>query len=236
DDCVCPGGREWASVASKADSQEARVNRLAGRVEALAENLRAGGDRLSHYKSEFRELEFRVDELEGNGCEPRHFQCGGSAMECISDLLTCDGSPDCANGADEDSDVCHIPPIAGTLLVGHLNTDHDFCTKRKPNEFDLFISSVQRSSYFQSRLKVKGNLQIKYTAEGRDQEDVLQVKGYYNFGTHQLVILPPEDDRLGIVCNFRAGNDDRCRAHIVHEASLEHCGDDFVFVKEDDHH
>ena len=86
---------------------------------------------------------------------------------------------------------------------------------------------------FQSRLKVKANLRLKFHAEGAEHEDVLPVKGYYNFGNHQLIILPPEDDRLGLICDFRAGNDNRCLAAIVHEASLAHCGDDFVFVKKE---
>jgi len=235
DDCVCPGGRQWAGIASKADAQEARINRLAGRVEAVAEKLRVGGEKVKHFLGDFRELEFRVDELEGNGCDARHYQCGGNTPYCIADTLVCDGSPDCPNGSDESEDICHIPIPAGTVLIGHLNTDHDFCTRRKPTEMDLIITSVTRSKYFQSRLQVKANLDLKYTAEGAEQEDVLPVEGYYNFGTHQLVILPPENDRLGLVCSFRAGNDNRCSAAIVHEASLAHCGDDFVFVRKDDH-
>lgn len=31
---------------------------------------------------------------------------------------------------------------------------------------------------------------------------------------------------------FREGNDDRCLAAIVHEMSLTHCGDDFIFVRD----
>ena len=235
DDCVCPGGRQWGGIASKADAQEARINRLAGRVETVAAKLAAGGERVKNFMGEFRELEYRVDQLQGNGCESRHYQCGGNTPYCISDLLTCDGSNDCPNGSDESEETCHNPIPAGTTLIGHLNRDHDFCTSRKPTEMDLVITSVQRSKYFQSRLKVRANLNIVYQAEGAEQTDVLPVEGYYNFGTHQLVILPPESDRLGLVCNFRAGNDNRCNAAIVHEASLTHCGDDFVFVRQDDH-
>ncbi len=42
----------------------------------------------------------------GNGCDRRQFQCGGDQKKCISDLLVCDGSNDCANGYDEDPGVC----------------------------------------------------------------------------------------------------------------------------------
>nr|QQZ02316.1 giant globin linker protein [Platynereis dumerilii] len=233
-DCSCPGGRQWGSVAAKTDAQEARINRLAGKVEAVAEKLRKGKKRVKNFLEEFQELEYRVNEIEGNGCETRHFQCGGDFPYCISDLLCCDGSNDCPNGADENNaTTCHIPIPAGTVLIGHLNTDHDFCTKRKPTEIDLIITSIVRPEYLKSRLLVKANLRLKFFAEGAEQEDVLPVKGYYNFCNHQLVILPPESDRLGLVCNFRAGNDHRCLAAIVHEASLTHCGDDFIFVKEE---
>jgi hypothetical protein len=232
EDCVCPGGRQWGSVSSKADAQEARINRLAGRVEVVAEKLRAGGERVKKFLGEFRELEFRVDELEGNGCEARHYQCGGNTPYCISDLLTCDGTKDCENGSDESEELCHNPIPAGTTLIGHLNRDHDFCTSRKPTEMDLVITSVTRAKYFQARLQVKANLILKYMAQGAEQTDVLPVSGYYNYGTHTLIILPPESDRLGLVCKFRAGNDDRCLAAIVHEATLEHCSDDFIFIRE----
>lgn len=232
--CICPGSRQAANVAAKAEAQEARLNRLAGRVEAVAEKLRVGGERVKHFLENFRELEFRVDGLEGNGCEKRHYQCGGDTPYCISDILTCDGSPDCPNGSDESEDTCHVPIPAGTTFIGHLNTDHDFCTHRKPHELDLVITGVTRAKYFQSVLQVKANLVIKYQDHGAEQTDVVPVSGYYNFGGHSLVILPSDTNRLALVCKFRAGNDERCFAAIVHEATLEHCGDDFVFVRE--HH
>lgn len=42
----------------------------------------------------------------GTGCSPRQFACGGDTHDCVSDLMTCDGTADCANGADEDSKMC----------------------------------------------------------------------------------------------------------------------------------
>ena len=63
--CVCPGGREWGQVVSKARAQEDRINRLAGRVETIADKLRTGGERVKKFLNEFRELEYRVDELAG---------------------------------------------------------------------------------------------------------------------------------------------------------------------------
>ena len=63
--CVCPGGREWGRIAAKADAQEERINRLAGRVETVADNLRTGGERVKKFLNEFREVEYVVNELAG---------------------------------------------------------------------------------------------------------------------------------------------------------------------------
>ena len=78
---------------------------------------------------------------------------------------------------------------------------------------------------------IKGSLRIKFHDKYQAGEDVLQVKGYYNFASRMLVLQPPEDDRLGLVCKFRGGHDDKCEASIVHEASLKSCSD-FIFVKQ----
>ena len=37
----------------------------------------------------------------GSRCGKNFFQCGGNDPQCVSDLLVCDGQPDCRNGADE---------------------------------------------------------------------------------------------------------------------------------------
>ena len=37
----------------------------------------------------------------GVRCRKDFFQCGGNDPQCVSDLLVCDGQPDCRNGADE---------------------------------------------------------------------------------------------------------------------------------------
>jgi Low-density lipoprotein receptor domain class A len=34
------------------------------------------------------------------------FRCGTDSVECVSDLLICDGIPDCHNAADESPSLC----------------------------------------------------------------------------------------------------------------------------------
>lgn len=168
EDCDCPGGSRWGSIAARTSTQEADINRVAGRIEALAGRMQANIDNFKNKMlPDFRDMVFRVNEIQGNpfsslckvfsivkdgfvtitqnsglynpnncqssfkkkipqfpnvepmsflniinlklagnGCEKRHYQCGGDEPRCISDLLVCDGSPDCPNGSDEDEDTC----------------------------------------------------------------------------------------------------------------------------------
>jgi hypothetical protein len=36
----------------------------------------------------------------------RDFRCGTDSFQCVSDLLICDGVPDCFNAADESTQLC----------------------------------------------------------------------------------------------------------------------------------
>jgi hypothetical protein len=36
----------------------------------------------------------------------RDFRCGTDSIQCVSDLLICDGVPDCFNAADESAELC----------------------------------------------------------------------------------------------------------------------------------
>ncbi len=84
---------------------------------------------------------------------------------------------------------------------------------------------------FQARLDIRGNLKFKYETKTQAGEDVVAVKGYYNFASRMLVVLPPEDNRLGLTCTFSGGRDDKCEASIVYEGTLEPCAT-FTFVKQ----
>jgi hypothetical protein len=62
-------------------------------------------------------------------------------------------------------------------------------------------------------------------------EVALPTVGYYRFATQNLILLPPEDDRLGLICDFDGSNPDRCVGNIVRETSLEPCAR-FIFHRQ----
>jgi len=63
-----------------------------------------------------------------------------------------------------------------------------------------------------------------------DGHDSIPTSGTYHFGRHFLALTPPEDDRLGLYCQFDGYNMDRCEGFIAHEGSMDVCAE-FIFVR-----
>jgi hypothetical protein len=167
-----------------------------------------------------------VEALTGNGCAAREFQCGGSDPQCVSALMVCDGIQDCRNGKDEDD--CRVPLSVGDVFEGHMVWDR--CTKRQPSGMTLRVTGVTRSSFFQPFAKVNVDIGIDVVNNKIRAHVELPTKGMYSTGLRRLVLMPPESDRLGLVCQFGAGSQDRCIGTIKHEASLDECAK-LIFVR-----
>jgi hypothetical protein len=212
---------DFEKLDDRLDHLTARVHDLVAKIEA-----RVDADRIKRARS----LEQRVVTLEGDGCGKREFQCGSDDPQCIGTLLVCDGIKDCRNGHDEEN--CELPTTAGSYFEGHVVTDT--CTKRRPDIISIEITSVRRDSYFSTVAYVRALVHITYESDLQAGEVALPTVGYYSFGSSKLVLAPPEDDRLGLVCEFDGYNADKCQGTIVHEASLETCAT-LVFTRRANH-
>jgi len=232
--CVCQfsggagwggGGRHSSASNSRLDGQEARISRLSTQLHDLNQRMDTTVTRRDDVLQGMRDLKARIGVLEGSGCNSHQFQCGGDAHRCISDLLVCDGTPDCANEHDEDSNVCEVLTPAGSRWEADLDIHNYQCSSRFPDHVTLIISRVRRVSYFQARLQIEGHL-IE-TFHDHDGEDTVHfdVHGFYDFAHGHLVIDPPQSDRLEVTCDFDGVHTDHCHAHLVHEDSLEPCAD-----------
>jgi hypothetical protein len=168
-----------------------------------------------------------VTSLTGNGCGKRDYQCGGTDPQCVSYLMVCDGVQDCRNGNDEKR--CDLPVHKGDVFEGHMI--FDYCTKRQPDTMTMRITDVYRAEYFKPIAKVNVDVGIDVTNRGVHIHAELPTIGWYNVGLRRLILMPPEADRLGLVCQFDDGSRERCIADIKHEASLETCAK-LVFVRQ----
>lgn len=201
---------EFEKLDDRLDQLTSRVNKLVAQIDA-----RVDADRIKKAHS----LEQRVVRLEGDGCGKREFQCGSDDPQCVGALFVCDGIKDCRNGHDEEN--CDLPTSAGSYFEGHVITDT--CTKRRPDVISIEITSVRRDAYFSTVAYVRALIHISYDSKLQSGEVALPTVGFYSFGGSKLVLAPPEDDRLGLICDFDGYDTDKCQGTIVHEGSLETC-------------
>jgi len=208
---------DFEKLDDRLDHLTARIHDLVAKIDQRVDPARI---RKAH------SLEQRVVQLEGDGCGNREFQCGSDDPQCIGSLLVCDGVKDCRNGRDEDH--CELPTTVGSYFEGHVITDT--CTKLRPDIISVEITSVRRDNYFSTVAYVRAIIHIAYANNKMEGEVSLPTTGFYTFGSHKLVLTPPEDDRLGLVCEFDGYNADKCDGKIMHEASKEVCAT-LLFVR-----
>jgi hypothetical protein len=226
--CECvfnnPYGYRGGAAGSSAQlkSLEERIVKVAARVQEIQNYWdNTVQPQRDAFKARTDDLVNRVHDLEeADGAEG--FDCGGDDLQRISRLFVCDGTKDCANGHDEDDATCHAAIAAGTVLKGD-HVANDDCTRRRPDKLSIVITSAKRLSWFQNRIQVTANVNVEFNSEDSEATASLPTSGYFWFATRELVLFPPENDRLGITCRFNTDNS--CRGHIVHEASGESCAD-----------
>jgi hypothetical protein len=201
---------DYEKLDDRIDQLTARLNSLVSKIDSRVDPARI---------RRAQSLEQRVVRLEGSGCGKREFQCGSDDPQCIGSLLVCDGVKDCRNGNDEAN--CELPTNVGAFFEGHVISDS--CTKRRPEIISFQIKAVRRDTYFNAVAFVRANIIIQFNDGQRTGEVSLPTVGYYSFGASKLVLTPPENDRLGLTCDFDGYNINRCDGEIKHEGSMEVC-------------
>jgi hypothetical protein len=199
------------------DELDDRIDALTARIQHINDRIDARVDPELIEKA--KSLEARVVHIEGSGCKKREFQCGGDDPQCVGALLVCDGHKDCRNGEDEEN--CDLHFNVGDVFDGHVITDT--CTQRQPDTISFEIKSIRRDTYFNTVAFMRININIEFENDKIEGAVSLPTVGYYNFGTHKLAIIPPESDRLGLICEFDGSDWDTCHGEIKHESSLHTC-------------
>jgi len=210
------------------DDLDSRLNKITARLQHLDDELDKRLD--PKLKDRALSLEHRLEELEERDCDKYHYNCGGNDQECVSRLFVCDGHKDCRNGDDEKH--CEFPTKVGDHFHGTVVFDH--CTQRHPEHINFHITAVKESAAYSAFPMVRAVIEIDSEDHDEESSVALPTKGYYRFATQNLILQPPEDDGLGLICDFDGHNFDKCVGNIVHMASLEPCAKFIFFRKHDD--
>jgi hypothetical protein len=205
---------------------EDRLNRVTARLQHIEDELESRLD--PELKSKALSLEHRVDLLEESDCDTKdHYDCGGDDNECVSRLFVCDGHNDCRNGDDEEH--CDLPTAAGDVFEGHVVFDN--CTRRRPETITFTITAVKTTEVYTSLPFVRAVIEIETETDEEELHVSLPTVGYYRFSSQNLVLLPPEDDGLALVCDFDGHDLDKCVGDIKRVTTLETCAQ-FVFFRQ----
>jgi hypothetical protein len=210
------------------DSLDERLNKVTARIQHIEDGLDKRLD--PKLKTRALSLEHRVEELEEPNCDKDHYDCSGNDHECISKLFVCDGIKDCRNGDDEKH--CALPTKAGDTFEGSVVFDR--CTQRQPEHISFTITAVKVFPAYTAFPVLRARIDISKETDEDEGEVALPTTGYYRFATQNLILLPPEDDGLGLICDFDGHDPDKCIGNIVHVASLEPCARFSFHRKHDD--
>jgi len=204
------------------NSQNLHIDKLFEEVEKLEEEY----GKLSKLpdKSTVDHIKARVRNLEGEGCDEHHVQCGGDVPECISPLFVCDGHEDCKNGRDEDDFVCSDEPYkVGTTLSGI--TSWSDCVTHSPHMTVITITANHKPEAYTSRVYVRAVVSF----EVDEHSHLVQsygAKGYWNPGRRALVLVPDSEQSIyghAIVCKFILGTNEEADCKIGTVVSKHEC-------------
>jgi len=213
----------YGLVSAKVDVQSIRIFQLERRLKLITDKLVQLRNRTA--SSAAQELERKLNKIEGTGCERMQFACGGDSHECINGLLTCDGSPDCSNGADEDSKLCSVHVDVGSTWEG--DAHYTACDVREgDSHYRITITGDKRSKYFPTRDVVKGIMTTDLVLEdGTSVTRTLALTGQWSPGLRKLVLTPPEDYPLKVLLACSPRYDYvTADCKIVRQATFEQCG------------
>jgi hypothetical protein len=179
------------------------------------------GDSSTKYSVIQQNLRADVARLEGAACPEGTYRCDSG--DCIGNILVCDGSNDCPDGSDEDEHWCAIETPAGTVLEGGI-WEEDGCTKRGPERIRVVVNYARAIPWMPNRILLGATVVVSFRKDGRLDTGNLFSSGSYNFATRELVLSPPDDDRIALACRFNGIRHDVCEGRFFRESSGETCG------------
>jgi len=205
-------------------SQNLHIDALEHEIEELEEEY----EKLTPIpdKEEVKRLKARVRNLEDDGCDDHHVQCGGDVPECISPLFVCDGHKDCKNGNDESEYTCSDRPYhVGSTISGI--TSWTDCITHLPHITVVTITANHQPEAYTSRVFVRGVVSFEVD-EHSHLVTSYSVKGYWNPGRRALVLIPDNEREKSVyahavVCKFNLGSHDEADCTIGTVASKHVC-------------
>lgn len=207
--------------------QDLRLNRVVSELNKIRDrfaSLKPLADPLQEVT-----LNARIRSLEGSRCErPEQVECGGRSVgKCVSDLFVCDGIVDCANGRDEDPNICNVDNVkVGNTFIGYSYWNH--CRMSGIYRTMLVITNSRRDAIFASRIWMGGYV-LNQFVHGEQKYDVV---GHFNFGKRRIVLTPANQtgSDLAVECQFNRGDDIHLGCKLVNPGTFIVCGT-LVMVK-----
>jgi hypothetical protein len=212
------GGDDIDMITERLDDATARLHDIESPVE---NRLDPKWKRKAHSMAA-RILHIEEEHL-GSVCEEHEHRCGQFDLQCVHNLFVCDGVKDCRNGEDEDH--CDAPIHVGDTFIGTAIYDHCGYAHPKDQKVKMVINKVKSFPYFTSHLGLQVTTYLNFDYHGRETNYAFPSKGYYNFATHSLVVLPPSTRSLGLHCEFDGYDFSSCHGKVMLEGSLHVCAE-----------
>jgi len=208
----------------RVDSQNFHIDKLEEEVSQLEEDF----EKLSDIpdRAAVTRIKARIRNLEDDGCEDDHVQCGGEIPECISPLFVCDGIDDCKNANDESNYTCSDRPYHVGSTIAGITSWHD-CVPHASHMTVVTITAFEKPEAFPVKVYVKGVVSFEVDEHSHLVQSY-NVKGHWNAGRRLLVLVPEtgEDDTIyghGIICHFNLGSHDEADCKIRTVSSALEC-------------
>jgi hypothetical protein len=207
----------------RVQSQNLHIDKLLEEVEKLEEEFHKLSDIPG--KDVGDKLKARVRNLEDDGCDDEHVQCGGEVPECISPLFVCDGIKDCKNGNDEANYTCSDRPYHVGSTIAGITSWHD-CVNHLPHTTVVTITAYEKPEAYPSRVYVRAVVSFEVDEHSHLVQSY-NAKGYWNAGRRALVLIPEATEKTeyanAIVCKFNLGSHDEADCTIGTIVSKHEC-------------
>jgi len=138
-----------------------------------------------------RLMNVRLDRNPGTSrgiCDEGWFSCGVDSVQCVSNILVCDGTQECMNGGDERPEVCEFPFNKGTAIV-QTSAPISKCESINRIIKDRWVVyDTVFPPWFTSFPSVQWNYQADVTDGSTEGTVMLLGSGRYRYATSEIVL------------------------------------------------